>query len=238
MTAIQEALTRLYQMQMYKLLGRSVIPFLTVATAVWVYGIVLPILVGDPTDRGRQIAASVCIWVFSVIYLWFIASWFLHALQSRERASGRMVRAFFDVLISHYHVTAALALSLWLMDAAINKDTYWTGIPSSSLTDIYGVYVGDFLHASTLLLNSAGYGALLPRSSSVLPAIWSMYVSFSGVLLIVFLLGVLIQHFLQGTHPPSGAVAYERPSSTTMWTSKRFNSIVRPRVYTTEKLKK
>lgn len=217
---------------MHRLLGTSWVPYSTLITAVWMYGVALPITASDPGDQGRQIATSVCIWLFSVAHLLVMGQWFWYALHQRRRLSTKLTRAFFDLLVAHYHVVAALGFSIWLMDTSSNKDTFFSGIPPTpGVNDVYGVYAGDFLQLSVLLLNSAGITAVRAQPSMWLPALWAIFTSVSGVLLLVFLLSLLLQHLImERLAEPALEKRPATQSSMPKFTS-NFNLRQRPRIY-------
>lgn len=189
---------------MHKYLGSCRgVPILSCLVAFIIYGPALIIVATDPSDRGKQIATCVVIWVFSFLFVIIIFRWVYHVLNGAVTSSPLALWGLFDVVLASYHVLAALGFSLWLMDSSPLKDSYFTGI--ATLNDPYSVYVGDFLLYVISLFNSSGFTALLPRPSTPLVAIYSIAVSLCGLLFIGLLINIIL---LRSMPPPTTTLSH------------------------------
>lgn len=227
---------------MHTYLGRyKAIPILTLCVAAIIYGPALWIIVSDPTDRGKEIASSIVIWAFSLLFSLVIYRWVYYVMSlDTVEASGepllqrKRLWALFDVFLATYHLLAALAFSIWLMDGSAGKDAYFIGI--SALDSPYSVYVGDFLMTTITLFNSAGFSALQPRPSTPLAAIWVIVVSLSGILFITLLLSFLLtRKSAQTSMPRDFAYAKSGAPYASKFKMPRYSQNargIRPRIYT------
>lgn len=163
---------------------------LSIVVIIIIYGIALPITASAPLDRTKQIVSCVVIWVFSVLLIFLVYRRIaeIFYVKSTKKNAYYLVWETLDIIVSMYHLLAALGLSIWLMDGSPGKDYYFLGIPNTDY--VYSVFVGDFLLMTISVLNTAGFVSVRPRPSTPLSAIWSILVSLNGILLIVFLLGV------------------------------------------------
>ena len=223
---------------MHRYLGVYRVPILTLFVAVIIYGVALPMVASDPSDRGKQVAASIVIWTFSLLFSLIIYRWVYYVLSERNDYSSpaggvplvnrTSLWAFLDVFLATYHLLAALGFSIWLMDTSVGKDAYFIGITELNAT--YSVFIGDFLLIAIVLFNAAGFSSLRPRSSTPLSAIWAMVVSLCGVLFISLLLSFLGR--------PRDKVTPFEPVSTfvSKFNVPRYSQYgIRPRVYKKQK---
>ena len=205
----------------------------TVVVSIIIYGLALPLVAIDPTNRGNQVAAAIIVWTFSALYIAAITRWLIHLFSGDYRNHVDALWEILDVILSTYHILAALGFSIWLMDTSPAKDAYFVGI--TALTSPYSVYVGDFLMLTVTMLNSAGFSGVRPRASTPIASLWVILVSIVGLGLVVFLLG-LVKTYVKLFEPREGPIKGPPARVFTSKFNKRYG-VVRPRIYHNHKYK-
>jgi hypothetical protein len=107
-------------------------------------------------------------------------------LREKDHTTGSLLLYVTDLYIVTVHALAALGYSIFLIDS-----DYFTR-PVIPIGNAFSIYVADFLHNTVLIFNSAGVSNLFARNGAVVPALWYILVSVSGVELLGFLLASVL----------------------------------------------